>query len=167
MKKFKTIFLPIIIGLAAAVLVIWLVSALTTGAKSAVEAAAGYLKASMLLDADGMVKHASDYTKATLNGGTLSSDRELKEKLGTLYRDAENTYKGKDIKFRITDEREIDVRSEEGAQFIARYSSHADSSVISRISLISMTVYADGSAVQKSNCYCVMIGGRWYFGYQY
>ncbi len=167
MKKFKTIILPIIIGLVAAILVIWLISSLTTGARSAVEAAASYLKASMLLDADEMVKNASDYTKATLNGGTLSSDKELKEKLNSLYRDAENTYKGKEIKFKITEEREIDMRSEEGAQFIARYSSHADSSVITKIALIGITTYCEGNYVQKSNCYCVMIGGRWYFGYQY
>lgn len=167
MKKFKTIILPVIIGLAATLPVIWLVSSFTCGARSAAEAAASYLKAAMLFDADGMIKNASEYTKATLNGGTFSSDNELLDKLKTLYADAESAYDGKEIKFKISDEREIDMHSSEGAEFIATYSSLANADAISKITLISITAYADGNAVQKSNCYCVMISGRWYFGYQY
>ncbi len=167
MKKIKTVLLPVVIGLAAAAAVIALVIGLTGGARSAKEAAAAYLKAAMLHDADGMVNNASDYTKATLNGGTLSSDRELLDKLKTLYADAESTYKGKEIKFKINQERDIDIHSSEGAEFTATYSSLANPDVISKVTLIGITVYVDGSAVQKSNCYCVQIGGRWYFGYQY
>ncbi len=167
MKIFKTVILPVIIGLAAAAAVISLVIGLTGGARSAEEAAASYLKAAMLFDADGMIKNASEYTKATLNGGTFSSDKELLDKLKALYADAESAYEGKKIKFKINEEREIDMHSTEGAEFIATYSSLANADVISKITLINITVYADGNAVQKSNCYCIQTGGRWYFGYQY
>lgn len=167
MKKFKTVILPVVIGLAAAAAVIALIIGLTNGARSAKEAAANYLKAAMLHDAEGMISNASDYTKATLNGGTLSSDRELLDKLKTLYSDAQSTYKDKEIKFKINQECEIDMHSSEGAEFMATYSSLADPSAVSKVMLIGITVYADGNAVQKSNCYCVMISGRWYFGYQY
>ncbi len=167
MKHLKTVIIPVAAGILLAAIVIACFLLFVSGEATPEAAVCGYLKACMLQDVDGMIKLSSDYAKATLNGGELPSDSDLKSKLSKIYDEEDSVYKGSKITFAITSNTALDLSGSDAVDFIATYSSRADISAVTELRLVSVTVYVDGNLQQKGNCYAVKVGSRWYFAYQY
>ncbi len=164
---FKKIALPVVAGFIMAALVLTLVIFISDMLTGPEDVAAEYLRACMYQDVEAMVKYSSDYNKAVLNGGTLPSDGHLKDKLKSIYSQADSIYDGKEITFGIAASSPIEDGTAEYEEVYLTYSSLADFESVSEVYSVELNVYVGGTKQQTSRCILIKQGGYWRFAYQH
>ncbi|MGM9657762.1 MAG: hypothetical protein ACI3W9_02085 [Eubacteriales bacterium] len=141
MKRKKAVIIGICAGAAVIVLFTAMMIIGSSGAGSSVSAAREYIEASMLYDARGMVKVASDAQKTELyRTGELPSDRELIRWLNESYSKVTSSYAGMMITFTVSE----------------AYDDGKNGTVV-------LNIYADGKKVLTRSCATVKVGLRWYY----
>lgn len=165
MKKILHNLIPVFIGLALAAVIIFSYFMFFTGAFTPEKAVTGYIKASMMQDADNMVKYASDYQKVKLFGKKDFTDSQLKEKLEKIYADAPNTYEDSSIAFSVVSSTELNSESEEYKKALSDYEDITGKNNISAVTKIVIKVFVDGKQTQKNTVYAVKSGLSWYYGF--
>lgn len=164
-KRFWTAVLCIILGVAIAAGAVFAFESIFDGASDPESAAAEYVKASMVYDADGMVEYSSPYNKAVLYGDYASSDRLLKDHLNKAYEKIEKSGLTKD---KITVTHISTVEYKEGddkfAAYMERYAEKADAGEVTAAAAVVLAV--DNGTNEATHTYVsVKIGGFWYYFY--
>lgn len=164
LKKFV---LPVAIALAASALVLTAVLYIADMSTPPEDIASEYIKACMYQDVDAMVRYSSDYNKAALNGGSMPDDKHLKNKLNTIYSEAQSIYLNDEITFGVISSTEIKSDHAEYEDVYVNYSRLADFGKITAVQRVELNVYVNGNRQQTNRCYLVKENGYWRFAYQF
>jgi len=164
LKKNLKNLIPVLIGLGFALIVIFSLVSFFPGALTAEKAVTGYLKASMIYDANNIVKYSSDYVKVNFYRSKDFSNNDLKDKLKKQYAEAINIYANSKISFSIISKIEIDKDSEEYATIVDNYKYITGKDAnFSDVRQITVKIFIDGKENPKVTAYAIKSGISWFY----
>ncbi len=166
LKKVLVYILCGILGIALAAVVIYLYNVVFSGAPTPEEAVAGYQKAALLYDVDGMIEYSSEYNKVVLYGNNKTSNRLLRSYLNKGYEGIEAQYTEEQISFKLISVLEYEKGDGKYEKVMERYDDKIEggSEDIKKIAIVSMTVITDGKETTRDYL-VVKVGMRWYYAY--
>ena len=163
-KRNMKALLCVVLGVAIAAGAIFLVKQIFGGARTPEAAAADYVRASMLYDAEGMAEYASPYAKVVLYGNRPTSDRLLIDYLEKAYADITPAFETQDLKFGLLSVTEYTEGDDTFDKIMKKYSEKADSGEVSSAAVVTMTV--NNGKTERTHSYVVVkIGPTWYYAY--
>lgn len=156
----------VVLGIVLAALLVFIGSAIFSGASTPEEAVAEYQKASLLYDIDGMIEYSSDYNKTVLYGNRETTDKLLKPYLQKGYEGFGAKYTEDDIKFGLVSVLRYEQGDKKFETAMEKYNEKVEngSDDIDEIAIVRMTVDT-GKSKTTRNYVAVRVGSRWYFAF--
>lgn len=165
-KKILIYILCGLLGIIVAAAIIIAADLIFTGAPSPEEAVAGYERAAILYDVDGMIEYSSQYNKIVLYGNRETSDRLLESYLKKGYEGNAPQYTEDEIKFSLVSSLEYEKGSKKYEEAMGKYTQKVENGTedIDKIAIVKMKI-TKGTTDTTREYVAVKISGRWYFAY--
>lgn len=163
--KKKLIYLGCaVLGVLVALLGVYLVDLVMTGAPTPEKAVAEYVKAHNLYDIDSMIEYSSQYNKIQLYEKRETNNKLLKAYLKKAYDGATPRYQESEISFAVISVVEYEPDTESYKTQMERYDlvTKGESEKISKTAVVKMKVVT-GDISSNQEYLVVKIGSRWYY----
>lgn len=163
--KKKLIYLGCaVLGVLVALLGVYLVGLIFSGAPTPEKAVAEYVKAHNLYDIDGMIEYSSQYNKIQLYEKRETNNRLLKAYLKKAYSGATPRYAENEIGFALISVIEYEPDTETFKTQMERYDkvTKGGSEEIEKTAVVKMKVVT-GDITTEQEYLTVKIGSRWYY----
>ena len=163
--KKKLIYLGCaVLGVLVALLGVYLVDLVMTGAPTPEKAVAEYVKAHNLYDIDSMIEYSSQYNKIQLYEKRETNNKLLKAYLKKAYDGATPRYLESEISFAVISVVEYEPDTESYKTQMERYDlvTKGESEKISKTAVVKMKVVT-GDISSNQEYLVVKIGSRWYY----
>lgn len=152
------------LGVLVALLGVYLVGLIFSGAPTPEKAVAEYVKAHNLYDIDGMIEYSSQYNKIQLYEKRETNNRLLKAYLKKAYSGATPRYTEDEIGFALISVIEYEPETETFKTQMERYDkvTKGGSEEIEKTAVVKMKVVT-GDITTEQEYLTVKIGSRWYY----
>ena len=161
-KKLYTALIAVLAAVIVAAAALIMLSS-RGGASAPAEAVWGYLKASMLYDAEGMINYSSPYNTDVLSDANPSSGS-VEDYLKLQYSGSVSIYADSELTCSSRFVKEISKDDETYAELFADYLKRIpESEEPQAFATVSLEVFSDGAHALYFPGYAVKFGGRWYY----